>query len=429
MKAIRVTTVAMVALAGLAQADVITVGPGVEYDFQTIQAAIDDADNGNTVVVAVGTYTGEGNRDIDFKGKAITVRSTDPNDPNVMAGTIIDCNGTEAEPHRGFYFHSGEVPDSLLAGITIRNGYGPRTSHGFPKSPLGGGICCRLNSSPTIARCVITGSTAQHGGAIYCDASSPRITHCTITHNGPSQDGGGISIWSIEGNSNPVIAHCTIAGNSAYFGAGIYCAGGNPAIVHCTISDNHAMYHAGGMENHANAVVVNCTFTDNSAPSGGAISTYRTNTVLSNCILWGDHPEEIYVGDGAPPLVSYSDIQGGYAGVGNISADPCFADPNGWDYHLKSQAGRWDAATESWVIDEATSPCIDAGDPMTPIGGELFPNGGIINMGAYGGTIEASKSYFGQPVCERIIAGDINGDCRVNFEDFRLMALHWLEAI
>ncbi|MHC4643702.1 MAG: hypothetical protein ACYS32_18830, partial [Planctomycetota bacterium] len=70
---------------------------------------------------------------------------------------------------------------------------------------------------------------------------------------------------------------------------------------------------------------------------------------------------------------------------------------------------------------------IDAGDPAIPIGLEPFPNGGIINMGAYGGTAEASKSYFGEPVCEIIVAGDINGDCIVNSVDFALMAAHWLE--
>jgi len=77
-------------------------------------------------------------------------------------------------------------------------------------------------------------------------------------------------------------------------------------------------------------------------------------------------------------------------------------------------------------MDELTSPCIDTGDPTSVIGHEPFPNGGIINMGAYGGTVEASKSYFGKAPCETIIAGDINGDCAVNYEDFTLLALHWL---
>jgi hypothetical protein len=81
----------------------------------------------------------------------------------------------------------------------------------------------------------------------------------------------------------------------------------------------------------------------------------------------------------------------------------------------------------SWEQDAVTSPCIDAGDIKIPIGLEPFPNGGVINMGAYGGTTEASKSYFGEPVCETIVAGDINGDCRIDFKDFALMAFHRLE--
>lgn len=79
------------------------------------------------------------------------------------------------------------------------------------------------------------------------------------------------------------------------------------------------------------------------------------------------------------------------------------------------------------MMDDVTSPCIDAGDSMSPLGPEPFPNGGIVNMGAYGGTAEASKSYFGGAPCDVIVTGDINGDCIVNFLDFRLMALHWLE--
>ena len=130
---------------------------------------------------------------------------------------------------------------------------------------------------------------------------------------------------------------------------------------------------------------------------------------------------------------------------GNIYVDPCFADYGYWDvngtpedphddrwidgdYHLKSQTGRWGPAAQTWIVDDVTSPCIDVGDPMTPIGREPFPNGGIINMGAYGGTAEASKSYFGKPPCEAIVAGDINGDCEVNFLDFSFMALHWMEG-
>ena len=73
------------------------------------------------------------------------------------------------------------------------------------------------------------------------------------------------------------------------------------------------------------------------------------------------------------------------------------------------------------------SVCIDAGDMAGPIGYEPFPNAGRVNMGAYGGTVEASKSYFGDPICQTIIAGDINGDCQVNLMDFMFIAGHWME--
>ena len=79
-------------------------------------------------------------------------------------------------------------------------------------------------------------------------------------------------------------------------------------------------------------------------------------------------------------------------GEGDISADPLFADPKGGDFHLKSRAGRWDPKLRRWVKDEVTSPCIDAGDPRDDFSNEPEPNGGRINMGAYGNTKEASKS-------------------------------------
>ncbi|MEN6424232.1 MAG: hypothetical protein ABFE13_02630, partial [Phycisphaerales bacterium] len=158
---------------------------------------------------------------------------------------------------------------------------------------------------------------------------------------------------------------------------------------------------------------------------------------------------------GSPVEVAYSCISGGAQaiddpkawlvwGLGDTDADPCFADAGYWDpngtlddpnddffvkgdYHLKSQAGRWDPDSGSWVRDDVASPCIDAGDPNSPIGYEPFPNGGVVNMGAYGGTTQASKSYFGEPVRDTIIAGDINGDCKVDWLDLDILASHWLQ--
>ncbi|NIP27242.1 MAG: hypothetical protein GWN67_22775 [Phycisphaerae bacterium] len=362
-------------------------------DFNTIQAAIDDANDGDTIIVSDGTYTGDGNRDIDFLGKAITLRSE--NGPD---NCIINCQGSSSNPHRGFTFHSGEGPNSVLAGLTITNGarFG------------GGGIHCEY-SSPKITNCVITNNTAllssgfpgyfaKPGGGILCSYSSTTISNCIITGNQATGSGGGISWYK----GNPTINNCTISDNSALIGdgGGIHCIG---AIM----------------------TVRNSILWGNTAANGPQISLSGVEGVFCPIIT-----------------ISYSDVQGGEGqiyiysgplgcgtvnwGAGNIDIDPLFANSS-IDYHLKSQAGRWEPSAQAWVQDTITSPSIDGGNPDSPIGDEPFPNGGIINMGAYGGTGEASKSYFGRPVCETIVAGDVNGDCIVNYLDFRLMAAHWLQ--
>jgi hypothetical protein len=133
-----------------------------------------------------------------------------------------------------------------------------------------------------------------------------------------------------------------------------------------------------------------------------------------NSILWGNAPVQILSSGTGKPTVRCSAIAGGWPGVGNLAVNPLFAVASRWvdednpeevvkpdfpnalwvmgDYHLKSQAGRWDPITGKWLQDEMTSPCIDAGDPAIPVGRELWPNGGIVNLGAYGGTAQAGKS-------------------------------------
>jgi hypothetical protein len=203
-----------------------------------------------------------------------------------------------------------------------------------------------------------------------------------------------------------------------------------------------------GHSSTGESILINCTFAGNLAPNGNALACdsylqmYPSILVATNTILW-DGGAEIWNNDGSTITITHSDINGGWAGTANIDADPCFADsgywdPNGtpndvnddfWidgDYHLKSQADRWDSTSHRWFPDDVTSPCVDAGDIHSPIGHEPFPNGGVINMGAYGGTAQASKSYFGEPVCETIVAGDIDGDCKVDWRDLSLMAFHWL---
>ncbi len=411
-----------------------------EHPFDTIQEAIDNAPGSDTIIVLDGTYSGDGNHDIDFKGKAITIRSE-----NGAANCIIDCQNLG----RGFYFHRSEGANSVLEGLTITNG----------NADEGGGIYCGNGSNPTITNCVLSGNIATSlswegsvGGGMYNENNSPTITNCTFSGNEAEYGAGmynyesspillnctfseNVTMWDGAGMfndwSNTELTNCIFRGNSAGdWGGGILSSGGIQTITKCKFSENSADGYGGGIYNdwneltvsnsifHGNTTtwdggamyndwssltVTNCTFAGNAVENGDGnalafdSSLWSSPSVLelANCILWDDG-DEIWNNDDSTITATFSDInvdtRSLWVGEGIIKNNPLFADPDNGDYHLKSLAGRWDPISQSWVIDEVTSLCIDAGDPSTLVGSEPENNGGIINMGAYGGTDEASKS-------------------------------------
>ncbi|MHC4743646.1 MAG: DUF1565 domain-containing protein [Planctomycetota bacterium] len=302
---------------------------------------------------------------IDFLGKNITLTGADPTNSSVVRSTTIDGSVT---------FRGTENAECTLAGFKIN---GPIRGYDFSIDPDG-----KNHTHANISHCIIENFATGCGNLVYaCDG---------------------------------VISNCIFA-NISYM-----CLRPSPVtqIVAC------------------HGLIENCTMA--SMYDGIEVFPGGTTT-LKNCILhnssWFLVPSE------ATLNISYCDVERepytvmGYGtvnwGPGNFDADPCFADEGTWqtagDYHLKSQAGRYDANEGKWTKDEVTSPCIDAGDPATYIDYEPFPNGGIVNMGAYGGTPEASKSYFGKPPCTHIIAGDANGDCIVDLKDIAIALSHWLE--
>jgi subtilisin family serine protease len=504
----------------------------VPSEFPTIQAAVNDVWQGDTVLVADGNYTGPGNRDIDFKGKAITVRSE-----NGPENCIIDCNSISVEPYRGFYFHSGEDANSVVEGFTITNGYAP--------DGLGGGIKC-VDSSPTLTNCTFSenlvlsnmyspgGGMSNHyssptlinctftrnsgysyhdtlGGGMYNYESDPTLTNCAFIENSGSLGGGiynydsnstlinctftGNSVHEGGGairnlNSNQILTNCTFIGNFsdwfggggmdngdstltltncifsgnwtegrgggmqnaygdiveltnctfqgnlAYAGGGIYTGGGDSTLNNCIFTGNTATdANGGGMYcyDYTNATLSNCTFAENSALNGNALvcdsynQSYPCNLQVANCIFW-DGVDQILNNDNSVITITYSDVQGGWAGPGgnNINIDPDFVDatnpdPNLRDYRLRPSSFCIDVGDNNSVPPDTND--LD-GDGNTT---ELLPwdldghlrfadgdcnNTEVVDMGAY----EFAYAYI----------GDFDGECDVDMVDFAILASAWL---
>jgi len=314
-----------------------------------INAAAANATPPDEIRVADGIYTGAGNKDLDFGGKIIKLRSA-----NGPANCIIDCENSG----RGFYFHSGETAASVVDGFTIRNGY---VDSGSPSSYKGGGVYCS-SSSPTLTNCVIRGNTAYdgYGGGIYCLLSSATVDHCEIFANTATY-GGGVDC---DASFSAKLMNCLISGNTASFsGGGVLSYHGDTSILaNCLINGNTAsgaIAASGGgvtcvFQSHP--TLTNCTITGNSATydGGGVWCQYSSNPTLTNCILWADAPREVGIA-ASTPVLTYCDVQGSYTGTGNIDLDPLFVDPDGPD----NDPSTW--ADNNYRL-SLGSPCIDAGN-------------------------------------------------------------------
>jgi hypothetical protein len=362
--------------------------------FKKIQEGIDAASDGDTVIVAQGTYV----ENIRFEAKNIALQSTDPLDPSVVANTIID--GNKASYVVGFYGTEDET--CSLSGFTIKNG----------EARFGGGILGEHWDDvihATVENNIITANTASaNGGGLHsCDG---RIAHNTITANWGGMGGGGLS------ECGGIIQSNTIIGNSASYGGGLsYCDGtiqnnaitGNLAyefggglygcyaiIQNNTISANSARADGGGLHwcrgtiqnnvitgnsageegggmHSCGRTIQNNTITGNSALVGGGL--YACGGAIRDCIIWGNTASsnpQLY-GSNTPVFSCIEGWSG--AGEGNIASEPRFVNPEAHDYHLQED-----------------SPCIDAGAnhywftwPQRDLDGNCRLMGLAVDMGCY----------------------------------------------
>ena len=316
----------------------------VPGDYSTIQAAIDAASYGDTVLVAAGTYY----ENIILKHGVVVQGAgagvTTINGGGVGSVVVANTVGTTTKLD-GFTITNG----SATFGGGMYNYYSSSTVtncifSGNSASDSGGGMCNDIMSSPTVTNCIFIGNSAATCGSGMCNmnGSSPTVTNCCfLNHMIGAYFGGGMCN---DNGSWPTVTNCTFSGNWASRGAGMYNDNGSwPTVTNCMFFDNHG-YMGGGMYNHdSSPTVTNCTFSDNQANFGGGMYNDSSSLTVTNCILWGNG-QEMYHDEYSTLEIEYCDIQGGYSGMGNLNADPLFVKPSANDYHL--QTG---------------SPCIDAG--------------------------------------------------------------------
>jgi len=399
------------ALSGVAVAGTVIHVPA---DQATIQAGINAASNGDTVLVAPGTYK----ENINFNGKAITVESS-----NGAKVTIIDANklGPAAT------FISGELTNSVLKGFTLTNGVGA----GAPYYTNGGGVAIAY-SSPTITQNTIINNTDGNGGGIGSSFGSPLITNNIIKNNTASL-GAGVFIGGATVASFPaVVSNNTIEANTTvdyYFGAGIALwAAGVVLVQNNRITDNHARYGQGGgmyIVNEADAIIVQNLIIANSSGTGGGVylsvpqsaigllfvnnsiagndsssgsglwaggfdsnDQFFNNLVIGNSGEVAFHCDTLY--SSTPPKIQFTDAWAsggtGFDGScasdsgsnGNISADPMFVSTLKGNYQLLGGSAAIDAGDNS----APHLPSKDfTGNPRI-INGNGGPTA-IVDMGAY----------------------------------------------
>ena len=400
-------------------------------DHPTIQSAIDAADPGDEIVLEGGPvhYTGAGNKNLDFGGKNLILRSTDPADPAVVASTIIDCEFDG----RGFHFHSGETRDALVDGLTI--------IHGRDQSIFGdGGGMIIAGASPTIRRCIIAHCDVNDtGGGLLLSQSDSLLERCTIEDNVADSGAGGIGWYS----GSAEIRNCIVRRNRGGVAAGVFLRHLTTArVIGCLIVENGAKGYpsrnGGGMRlNGQNSPkmeveIRNCTFANNHAEyGGGGLSIYYHQEVkVKNCIFWGNTARfgpQICMDDNPHPTnpvdlwIDYCNVQDGedevYEGERNrvlylsknIDRSPHF----GAGYHLYPYSQCVDAGWAWFEPDPGETDL--AGNPRILDGDS--DGTAVVDFGAFEFTGICDGPDFDGDGTPDVCDTDIDADSRRNVDD------------
>ena len=300
-------------------------------DYLTISDALTNAGNNDiiTVMPSTGSPSGAYVENITIPAITVTLKSSDPNDPSVVAETVIDGNGAGTV----VTFDLNATANTILEGFTIRNG-----------NSTGGGGITSANGSPVIRKCVITGNTADEGGGIRIWNGTASIEDCTITGNTATMDGGGVFCMSFMSGVTTTLTNCIISDNTAdgdwTYGGGVGCDGHDVTIIGGQITGNTSgstgmSGSAGGGVYSSDAVlnITGCTISGNQAIGGqcygGGVSTLNGTATLSNCTIEENSVNAVdwYGGGGVSSQWSHLTISGGE--INDNSADGYPALENG----------------------------------------------------------------------------------------------------
>ncbi len=423
--------VLVVSLSFASQSIAATFCVGTSTDLQTALTTAESNSEDDLIHVQQGTYNGNfvysssENFTVTMEGGYINSCTESVTDP---ANTVIDGqdNGTVLAVDSVYGYDADKILFNVN-GLTIQNGGGTNSEGGgiklFDSSASisnciffnnhtqnwgggielyassyanitdsiflenssdnrGGGISVTFDGDADIADCQFKGNHSYSGGGIALGNDSfSAITNCEFINNTSAGSGGAID----NDYGFHDISSCTFFGNSAYsVGGAISNISASGPIVNCIFADNIADY-GGAIWNIPDdgpwyiPIITNCTIWRNTANvyGGGIMNAYELSWPLfdypiTNSIIWGNTAptgSQIYNEPGVAPEVTYCDIEGGYAGVGNIDAAPQFIDPAAYDFHLMAE-----------------SPCIDSGTsvgaPVVDFEGESRPQGNGIDIGA-----------------------------------------------
>ena len=249
---------------------------------------------------------------------------------------------------------------------------------------MGGGVF-NLQASPTISDCVFAENTSNKGAGMrnYIN-SHPTVTYSVFSYNHAGEEGGGMDNRK---NSNPLVTGCLFIGNTAasagggmhnYVGNAV--ATGDPIITSSLFIGNRAPIGGAMRNNDPSPIITNSTFAYNEASEGAISSRQGSAPLLTNCIVWGNTGGS-FSGDSAP-TVSYSDIQGGFPGTGNLDLNPLFVSPAGPDGDVSTlDDNDYHLLPSSPLIDTGSNDA--PGLPPTDLDGSPRVMGGTVDMGAY----------------------------------------------